>query len=684
MGQSSQPVIDPLVGSTVGRYVIQAHVGEGGMGTVYRAEQTPLGRPVALKVIHRALVSDQKVVSRFLREAKIACQLTNPHTVTIFDFGNEDGVLYLAMELLQGESLHERLCRGPVEPVRAAEVAAQVGRSLTEAHQKGIIHRDLKPDNIFLSTADDGSLLVKVLDYGLARVMSSDDAPGGIQATLTQIGTIVGTPIYMSPEQARGRKLDARTDLYSMGVVLFEMLSGVAPFLDEDAVVVLGKHIRDPVPRIAETGARVAPPAPLQVLVDKLLEKEPSKRPPDAAWVYQELRTYLSQSAGRSARLPAMEEPSRPGFTGTAAPDAPPPRISPPDAASGVQARVDEAAPRDSKSDWAKTDTAGAERARRLGSPAPGPDELGSHPTIRMDSQADVLSEAPTTVPVRPKPAASISDMPTLAPPTRPPVRTTQPGQPERPSAPGVGAAPSLSSYPSGRPAPRRVPLMVFAIGVPVLAALVALVVTVFGRHDGTEITTATPVTTTATPSNPVRLPPLPAGENTPPPTPPNPRLPQHGASPAQPGATATQAEPDEPPAPRGMTPRDVAPGGWAGSYQTSRGAVELAERGALVTGRFGSGGRLQGRADGSVLRFTWLEGAESGNGVLRSFQGPGGRVVVRGSWGADDPDGVHAWIARDRPVGRGKIRPTKRPGDDGLVIGSDSIFGPGKRNNPR
>jgi len=682
MGHSSQPVIDPLVGSTVGRYVIQAHVGEGGMGTVYRAEQTPLGRPVALKVIHRALVSDQKVVSRFLREAKIACQLTNPHTVTIFDFGNEDGILYLAMELLQGESLHERLCRGPVEPVRAAEIAAQVCRSLTEAHKKGIIHRDLKPDNIFLSTADDGSLLVKVLDYGLARVMSSDDAPGGIQATLTQIGTIVGTPIYMSPEQARGRKLDARTDLYSMGVVLFEMLSGVAPFLDEDAVVVLGKHIRDPVPRIAESGARVAPPAPLQVLVDKLLEKEPSKRPPDAAWVYQELRAYLSQSSGRSARLPALEEPSRPGFTGPAAPDAPPPRISPPDAASGVQARVDEAPP-ESGSEWQKTDSADAERARRLGSPAPGPDELGSHPTIRMDSQSVVLADAPTAISRQPQPPASISDMPTLAPPTRPPVRTTQ-GQPERPSPPAVGAAASMSWLAAGPSTPRRVPLMVFAIGVPVLAALVALVVTVFGRDDRTEIT-ATPVMTPATSPVAAPLATPPTGESPPPHAsrPPGVTA-EHGTSHVQPGATAPAAEPSEPPAPRGMTPRDVPSGGWAGSYQTSRGEVELTARGARVTGRFGSDGRLEGRANGSVLRFTWNEGDQTGRGVLRSFSGAGGRVLVRGSWGSDDPDGVHAWIARDRPVGRAKIRATKRTSGGGLVIGSDSIFGPGKRNNPR
>ncbi len=397
------------------------------MGTVYRAEQTPLGRPVALKVIHRAFVSDPKVVSRFLREAKIACQLTNPHTVTIFDFGNEEGVLYLAMELLQGQSLHERLCRGPVEPVRAAEIAAQVCRSLTEAHKKGIIHRDLKPDNIFLSSADDGALLCKVLDYGLARVMSSDESPGGIQATLTQIGTIVGTPIYMSPEQARGKKLDARTDLYSMGVVLFEMLSGVAPFLDEDAVVVLGKHIRDPVPRIAETGARVAPPAALQVLVDKLLEKEPSKRPPDAAWVFQELRAYLAQVAGRSTRLPAIEETSPPVH----APDAPPPRISPPDAASGVQPRMDEAPASDADREWEVATETESRRSRAAAAVAAPPQAMALHPTLQMESPESVaLSEAPTTVPVAPRRSAPA--------PTRPPS-----------GPPGTAPGPSLTTTPS-------------------------------------------------------------------------------------------------------------------------------------------------------------------------------------------------------------------------------------------
>ena len=689
MGLISQPILDPLVGSKIGRYVIQARVGEGGMGVVYRAEQTPLGRPVALKVIHSALASDDKVVKRFLREAKIACQLTNPHTVTIFDFGNEDGVLYLAMELLQGESLHERLCRGTVEPVRAAEITAQVCRSLMEAHKKGIIHRDLKPDNIFLGTADDGALLAKVLDYGLARLVSNDDSPLGVQATLTQIGTIVGTPIYMSPEQARGRKLDARTDLYSMGIVLFEMLTGVAPFMDEDAVVVLGKHIKDKVPRIAETGARVAPPAALQVLVDKLLEKEPSKRPPDAAWVFQELRAYLA-SATTGGPLPSvMDETSSPGLTLR---DPVPPRPVAPDAESGVQPRLELPV----VDEW--EDTAAGAPGRASGGPlhdlkqpsgrTPLP-PLESEPTLQIASDPAMVAEVDSrAITVFPEPA----EPPTLDGETRPletselptTALSTETGT-ATPPVPVAQAGVSLLYSGTAVRRPGIPPLALVVGGVVLLGIVVGIVILSMGGDEPVIAATALPTTAgapsagrpaaDAQPRPGAGLAKVPATPGDPAPTPP------------PNGPTAAPADPSpapEPPPPPGMSARPPVDGRWTGTFSSTRGTLQLVQRGDTVTGTFGTDGHLSGTADGAVLRFEWSERGQQGHGVLRSYHSRRGRVVLRGSTGEGRQEEGEAWDGMLSPPPRAprKIRPVKR--GTGLQYGNDEIFGAGRRPRPR
>ena len=256
-----------------GRYRIIKHLAAGGMARVYVAEQAPLGREVALKILHREFSEDLDSVKRFEREAIAVSKLTHPNTITVFDFGQaEDGQFYLAMEFLEGEPLSNRLKKvGALAPQDALAIAAQVSRSLAEAHQKGIVHRDLKPDNIFLGQIERN--FVKVLDFGIAKLMKSEPV-----TKLTQMGAIPGTPEYMSPEQARGEELDGRSDLYALGIVLYEMLSGKAPFTAPTFLATALKHLSQPPPPLPRTV-----PAPLaSFIINVALAKSPNDRPATA------------------------------------------------------------------------------------------------------------------------------------------------------------------------------------------------------------------------------------------------------------------------------------------------------------------------------------------------------------------------------------------------------------------
>ena len=270
---------DPMVGRTVaGRFVIQGRIGSGGMGTVYKAVQTGLNRPVALKLLKEEVSWDPDTITRFHREAKAMSLLGHANTVRVFDFGQTaDGTLYLAMEYLEGDLLTRKIENdGGLPPIDAIKVVQQILGSLHEAHAKGIIHRDLKPDNIYLAEVDGTpDPVVKVLDFGIAKVFEGENTFDQLE---TQAGTVFGTPRYMSPEQAQGKTLDARSDIYSVGVLLYQLLTGLAPFRDEDAVVVMAKHIRDK----PEPPNKVAPerriPSSLNRAVLKALEKQPDKR----------------------------------------------------------------------------------------------------------------------------------------------------------------------------------------------------------------------------------------------------------------------------------------------------------------------------------------------------------------------------------------------------------------------
>jgi serine/threonine protein kinase/Tol biopolymer transport system component len=270
------PGEDPMIGREVDHYRILGHLGGGGMGVVYKAEDTRLQRTVALKFLPPAMTRDPVAKSRFLQEARAASALDHPNVCTVYDIGElEDGQLYLAMPAYDGETLKKKIERGPLPIEEAVDLAKQVAQGLAKAHRLGIVHRDIKPANLMLT----GDGIVKILDFGLAKLAGS--------AGLTRAGFCVGTPSYMSPEQARG-EVDQRTDLWSLGVVLYEMLTGQLPFRAEsDPGIVHAVLHEEPSPL---TRWRPDAPPELERIVTGLLKKDPGDRYPTAEHVLADLR----------------------------------------------------------------------------------------------------------------------------------------------------------------------------------------------------------------------------------------------------------------------------------------------------------------------------------------------------------------------------------------------------------
>ncbi|MGF1509192.1 MAG: protein kinase [Myxococcota bacterium] len=272
--------VDRLVGTVLAdKYTIIKKIGEGGMGSVYIANQRPIDRKVAVKVLLGKLAEDEISVRRFEQEARAISRMQHPNTVTIYDFGrteDDQGTerLYIVMEYLKGRTLTQVLrADGQLAGPRASRIVRQVCASLADAHGAGIVHRDLKPDNIFLTEVGSDRDWVKVLDFGVAKLADSESA-----GTLTQTGMIFGTPKYMSPEQAEGRPIDNRADIYALGVILFELLVGRPPFVADTPVGLLLKHISDPPPKLSQIRPDLQVDPRLESVVMKALAKHPKDR----------------------------------------------------------------------------------------------------------------------------------------------------------------------------------------------------------------------------------------------------------------------------------------------------------------------------------------------------------------------------------------------------------------------
>ncbi|HJW13063.1 MAG TPA: protein kinase [Thermoanaerobaculia bacterium] len=261
-------------GAKLGPYEILAPLGAGGMGEVYRARDGRLGRDVAVKVLPEKFTTDAEAVARFEREAFAVAALSHPNILSIFDFGQEGAVSFVVTELLEGETLRGKLAAGPLPARKAADYAAQIARGLSAAHSRGVVHRDLKPENLFVTK--DGFL--KILDFGLARrtTAGGDETNADTLVALTEPGVVLGTVGYMSPEQVRGEATDARSDIFSFGAVLFEMLSGLRPFRRDSPAETLTAILRDEPPEMPEE-TRLASPA-LERIARRCLEKNPESR----------------------------------------------------------------------------------------------------------------------------------------------------------------------------------------------------------------------------------------------------------------------------------------------------------------------------------------------------------------------------------------------------------------------
>ena len=316
---------DPFIGREIlgGEYAILEKIGTGGMGSVYKASQPAMKRMVAIKILHPKLANRKDLTSRFRREARAMSQLTHPNTVKVFVYGEleEDGSLYIVMEMLEGKNLNQAVRKdGPIPVERAIPILIQVCGALQEAHELGIVHRDLKPENIFLCKQGGMVDYPKVLDFGLAKVTERQMQPGSI--ILTQEGMVFGTPEFMSPEQAQGKTLDARSDIYSLAVILYEVLTGKLPFSAKSPMEYIQKHVTESIIPLSERVPERRFPKELDAVLARALSKKPEQRYQTAAEFAEALRPFggaAAQALPSSLRpegapprpqLPALEERS--------------------------------------------------------------------------------------------------------------------------------------------------------------------------------------------------------------------------------------------------------------------------------------------------------------------------------------------------------------------------------------
>ena len=309
-------VPDPLIGKQVdnGEFIVVDRIGSGGMGSVYKAEQPSMNRMVAIKVLHPRFVTRDDLVARFRREARAMSQLSHPNTARVYKYGAlDDGSVYFVMDYLEGRNLAAEVREnGPMPPERALRLMVQVCGALEEAHRAGIVHRDLKPENIFLTLQGGTTDFPKVLDFGLAKM--SEKQMGNGSMMFTQQGMVFGTPEFMSPEQAQGEPLDHRSDIYSLALILYELITGKLPFDAKTPLDIMKAHVREaPIPLSQRVSGKPFWPE-LEVVMNKALAKQPSDRYETAAQFGEALLNCLPKhveppapAAKRTSRRPTAE-----------------------------------------------------------------------------------------------------------------------------------------------------------------------------------------------------------------------------------------------------------------------------------------------------------------------------------------------------------------------------------------
>jgi serine/threonine protein kinase len=331
-----------LVGAVIAdRYNVIKKLGEGGMGTVYLAEHVKMGRKSAIKVMNPGMVSDADAISRFNREASNASRINHPNVASVYDFGEtSDGLIYLAMEFIEGPSLTKVIEEsGSLPPARAAEITRQAAEALSVAHDMGIVHRDLKPDNIMLAKGRDGSDIVKVVDFGIAKAADAENQK------VTKTGLVVGTPEYMSPEQLAGDKLDGRSDTYSLALVTYAMLTGKLPFPAETVQESMIKRLTDDPKPLAEMKPDVAWPEPVQAVITTALQRDAVSRYQTASEFGRALHKAVNDMprVRTSAATHVIESVSAPAPAPKSAPKT---TASPAEATKAIPAtRVNQATP---------------------------------------------------------------------------------------------------------------------------------------------------------------------------------------------------------------------------------------------------------------------------------------------------------------------------------------------------
>lgn len=445
---------DPRIGATLEeKYRIDARIGAGGAGTVYRATRLAIGDSVAVKILHAERLKEPEAEERFRREAQAAARLRHGNVVTIHDFGvSDDGTLFLVMELAEGESLRHLIEReGRLQPPVAVEILAQVCSALEEAHAQGVVHRDIKPDNIFVTRGPTG-LRVKVLDFGIARIGYL--APEG---DLTQAGRVLGTPHYMSPEQCLGEELDGRSDLYSLGVVLYEMLSGSVPFDASTPMAIVIQQVNETPTPLHERNPDISPAA--EAVVDAVLQKRRDDRPASATALAMKLNHAVTEVAGSS--LPAYGGAAR--TTGGLAPTV---QMSAP---SGADGGIPRAAGTGRSAGVTSTAGGGRRRRRRAGfwTGAVAASVVAAVIVVGgewLEWHTEEVEPAPAGAGASPVEPGGSSTAPETGGPAEAAVdlESEEPAPPARAQAgavpPAASAAASATSSPSaGSPAPRPV-----------------------------------------------------------------------------------------------------------------------------------------------------------------------------------------------------------------------------------